>query len=90
MDYGQSECDDGNVRRGDGCSEECKIEPGFACEGGSPDSSDTCYYTILPQPVIKKVTPKNEFYIGFSQKIKTSISKSLTSKDFVISMKPSR
>jgi len=54
------------VRRGDGCSEECKIESGFACTGGDPDSPDTCKYTITPQPVIKKITPKNEFYIGFT------------------------
>lgn len=36
------ECDDGNNVDGDGCSRDCRIEPGFKCTGGSPDSNDRC------------------------------------------------
>ena len=35
-------CDDGNTRNGDGCSRQCKIEPGFSCFGGSPTTPDSC------------------------------------------------
>lgn len=44
------ECDDGNNMDGDGCSLDCKIEPGYACTGGSPLSKDKCYL-ISPQSV---------------------------------------
>ena len=37
------ECDDGNSDDGDGCSLDCKIEPGYTCVGGSPDSADFCW-----------------------------------------------
>lgn len=36
------ECDDGNNDDGDGCSRDCKIEEGFVCKGGSPDTADNC------------------------------------------------
>jgi cysteine-rich repeat protein len=32
------ECDDGNTTNGDGCSNACKVETGFACNGGQPSS----------------------------------------------------
>jgi cysteine-rich repeat protein len=35
-------CDDGNNINGDGCTSDCKIEPGYHCVGGSPNSRDTC------------------------------------------------
>ena len=35
-------CDDGNNIDGDGCSSDCKIEGGYHCVGGSPNSKDTC------------------------------------------------
>lgn len=41
------ECDDGNNIDGDGCSFECKVEPGFICRGGSPNHADSC---IIYQP----------------------------------------
>jgi cysteine-rich repeat protein len=31
------ECDDGNVDKGDGCSDICKIETGWKCDGKDPD-----------------------------------------------------
>lgn len=35
-------CDDGNNINGDGCSSDCQIETGFTCNGGSPNSKDSC------------------------------------------------
>jgi len=38
------ECDDGNTKKNDGCNEECKVEVGYSCTGGSYGNSvsDTC------------------------------------------------
>ena len=36
------ECDDGNNDDGDGCSRDCRIEEGYTCQGGSPDTADSC------------------------------------------------
>ena len=27
------DCDDGNMKKGDGCNERCEVEPGWKCEG---------------------------------------------------------
>jgi len=32
LQVGTEECDDGNNKDGDGCSSECKIEPGSVCK----------------------------------------------------------
>lgn len=37
------ECDDGNNVDGDGCSRDCRVEQGYTCTGGSPESKDICY-----------------------------------------------
>src|SRR5688572_27099013 len=29
---GDEECDDGDDQAGDGCSDECQVEPGYSCE----------------------------------------------------------
>lgn len=34
-----SECDDGNIKNGDGCSSACLVEMGFKCTGGSITSA---------------------------------------------------
>lgn len=38
----REQCDDGNRRSGDGCSADCRVEPGYVCTGGSPTSNDAC------------------------------------------------
>jgi len=38
------ECDDGNTVNGDGCSDNCTIEAGFICFGGSFTSVSICGY----------------------------------------------
>ena len=35
LNFGFYECDDGNIRNGDGCSSKCKIEKSYGCDGGS-------------------------------------------------------
>ena len=39
---GIKECDDGNGVNGDGCSSECKVETGWACENGTASGPDAC------------------------------------------------
>lgn len=36
------QCDDGNIRNGDGCSSTCTVEAGFTCDGGTPNTRDVC------------------------------------------------
>lgn len=46
------ECDDGNTNDGDGCSMDCKIEPGYICRGGSPNTDDSCVIYLPTQLTI--------------------------------------
>ena len=39
---GHVQCDDGNTVSGDGCSNDCQIERGWRCSGGSHTSPDVC------------------------------------------------
>jgi len=39
------ECDDNNTLSGDGCSEDCVVENGWNCSGGSLTSKSTCVST---------------------------------------------
>ncbi len=39
---GQEECDDGNLLPGDGCDLDCKIEPGWSCNGEPSVCSNLC------------------------------------------------
>jgi cysteine-rich repeat protein len=43
------ECDDGNTVAGDGCTF-CKIDQGWTCRGGSPNSPDFCS-NVVPSKV---------------------------------------
>ena len=45
---GISQCDDGNIISGDGCSSKCNIEDGFKCEGGNETNPDFCVEIIPP------------------------------------------
>ena len=55
------DCDDGNNINGDGCSSDCKIEVGYSCAGGSPNSMDKCSHT-LPQALIFTSTGQSHLY----------------------------
>ena len=35
-------CDTGAIVEGDGCSDSCTVECGFACSGGTATSPDSC------------------------------------------------
>lgn len=35
-------CDDGNLVNGDGCSSSCTVENGWVCSGGTPNAPDVC------------------------------------------------
>lgn len=48
-------CDDGNNIDGDGCSSICKVEAGYTCSGGSPNSKDICTF-LRPQRIIMAQT----------------------------------
>lgn len=37
-----TKCDDNNTESGDGCDNECKVEPYWECTGGTPASKDEC------------------------------------------------
>lgn len=36
------QCDDGNLKNGDGCSSQCQVEKGYNCIGGYPNGRDKC------------------------------------------------
>lgn len=38
-----TQCDDGNLRSGDGCSKTCSIETGYACDFTTSGVADDCY-----------------------------------------------
>jgi len=40
--FDPEECDDGNIKDGDGCSSACSVEDGFFCVGGTRFASDVC------------------------------------------------
>lgn len=48
------ECDDGNNKDGDGCSRDCRIESGYRCTGGTPDTPDQCYNQIPSRITIEQ------------------------------------
>ena len=45
------ECDDGNSINGDGCDQDCYVEDGWYCTGGTPLKRDNCVQTI-PESVV--------------------------------------
>jgi proprotein convertase subtilisin/kexin type 5 len=49
------DCDDGNTINGDGCNDQCQIETGYTCGGGTTTSKSVCVKLSTPKTVI---TPK--------------------------------
>eukprot|EP00826_Nyctotherus_ovalis_P018376 TRINITY_DN15501_c0_g1_i13.p1 TRINITY_DN15501_c0_g1~~TRINITY_DN15501_c0_g1_i13.p1 ORF type:complete len:281 (+),score=54.01 TRINITY_DN15501_c0_g1_i13:379-1221(+) len=64
---GQKECDDGNTVSGDGCSSECRVEPGFECTA-YPDSPDVCV-DVLPPTATMQLHTGNVLTILFSEEV---------------------
>lgn len=48
----EDECDDGNTRSNDGCSSECKVEQGYACQGATTAKPSICTKSSLNKAVI--------------------------------------
>jgi cysteine-rich repeat protein len=67
MNLGMVECDDGNLKDGDGCSHDCKIEKDYKCQK-SIAGPDICRRIILPDATIK-VLKGNKILIYFNKKI---------------------
>ena len=55
------QCDDGNNVDGDGCTYDCKLEDGFTCAGGSPNTKDACTNS-LPANVTFTQTGQSHLY----------------------------
>ena len=65
-----TQCDDGNVQNGDGCSSTCTIEPGWECSGGGLNSADTCVSIVGPAPIITlNYNDPTNFQISFSKAV---------------------
>jgi len=69
FNYGQYQCDDGNLIDGDGCSRYCMIEEGFACSGGTELTADTCYDVRHPIPTLELINSQNNIYITFDEEV---------------------
>ena len=71
---GTYECDDGNLKDGDGCSKECKIEEGFHCQGGGTNTKDIC--KDIKSPILSINPYKNrdfDFYFDLSENVQIII-----------------
>ena len=53
------DCDDGNIRNNDGCSDQCLIESGFVCDSVATDSPSVCRLnvTLSMEDIKIKKTP---------------------------------
>ena len=51
VDPALEECDDGNTLSGDGCSMDCRIEPGYSCSPPGPLFRSNCLPIAANQPV---------------------------------------
>ncbi|CDW83342.1 UNKNOWN [Stylonychia lemnae] len=76
---GQNECDDGNLNNGDGCDENCIIEPGFSCE------NSMCQKQEPPKLIIQSFS-STQIAFSFNQPMKTQEG-SLTNDDLELSIK---
>ncbi|CAG9327445.1 unnamed protein product [Blepharisma stoltei] len=79
---GQSQCDDGNNRNGDGCSSSCAVEIGWSCFGGSANSPDVCKDITPPTPVLAYLSENSSGYLlilAFSEAVNfgTEVSKNI-------------
>lgn len=72
LNLGKYECDDGNLLPGDGCSPECKLEPGFVCSK-VPGEPDACK-DISPVEASLKVSKGNSLTITFNKLVMSLVS----------------
>jgi hypothetical protein len=54
------ECDDNNTANGDGCDENCKVEVGYTCVGGTTLTASECSFSgILTITIISIIKDPN-------------------------------
>lgn len=68
---GSFECDDGNSFNGDGCSADCRVEPGFTCQN-NPGGPDTCK-DVTPPFAQLRVAKGNQLTIIFSEIVVSTV-----------------
>ena len=59
-----SECDDGNLEDGDGCSSHCTVEYGYVCKGDT-----NCRDVIAPVLLLTAVEKPNVLVLEFSDDV---------------------
>eukprot|EP01022_Parablepharisma_sp_SALTPOND_P036471 TRINITY_DN994_c0_g1_i1.p1 TRINITY_DN994_c0_g1~~TRINITY_DN994_c0_g1_i1.p1 ORF type:complete len:617 (+),score=12.97 TRINITY_DN994_c0_g1_i1:1501-3351(+) len=68
INLGAFECDDGNLLNGDGCSSECRVEPGFACRRNIGGRS-MCYPNTPLVARLSIINSNKAAILSFNRKI---------------------
>ncbi|CDW90898.1 cadg multi-domain protein [Stylonychia lemnae] len=68
------QCDDGNLKNGDGCNQDCQIEYGYSC----PIPNTTCKEIISPTLFVRAITPLNLIYVEFSEGVQLTEASALS------------
>ena len=76
LNLGEYQCDDGNIKSGDGCSSECRVEEGYICIGGNIVSPDICKDITSPTLEATGKGINNTFYFAFSEPVEMMSTKS--------------
>ena len=73
INLGEYECDDENNINGDGCSNKCRTEEGFNCQGGGSTTPDQCKDSVSPH-ISVNLSPtfntKFKYYFELSEPVK--------------------
>lgn len=79
INMGQYECDDGNLRNGDGCSSKCKIESGFKCTNNE-NLTSVCVDKSSPYATLS-LSGENMLIVKFNKLTRVKVdSNTLTSQ----------
>ena len=81
---GQYECDDGNLKDGDGCSSKCKVEEGFVCTSNE-NSPDTCVDMKAPTARMKLYN-RRTLVITFSEPVLSKLNSDLLAETMSVSL----
>ena len=81
---GLKSCDDGNQADGDGCDQECRVEEGFVCTGGSIICPDKCRDTVKPKYMITHLDAKNSFLVIYFDKPVYKGNSNIQLKDIIL------
>jgi len=64
---GQLQCDDGNRDDGDGCDQNCQVEPGYSCAGGNDTAPDKCRNVMNFTYVIEYLDSFEQLLLSFNK-----------------------